>query len=53
MEDKKKGAIQWDLAAWIAIGLGILLIMLIAYFFLKDSGSSAVEFIKNLFRLGR
>lgn len=48
----KKGQVWETLIPWI-IGLLVLVVILMFYFFLSGKGQVAIDFIKNLFRFGR
>lgn len=49
----KKAAIELDVLGWTIIGAVVLAIMVIAYILIRAQGSSAIEFIKNLFGFGK
>ncbi len=55
METKKKSkkAMEVEMIGWIGIAVAILVIMVVGYIILKGKGSSAIDFIQNLFRLRR
>ena len=48
----KKG-IELEALGWWIIGVAVLIIMVIGYIYLKGKGSSALDFIQNLFKFGR
>lgn len=45
----KKGVVS-EYLPWIIIAVAVLVIVLIAIFFLKDSGFTLLDKIKNLFK---
>lgn len=47
---KKIGIIS-EYLPWLLIGMGILAIVMISIFVLKEKGISLIEQIKNLFRM--
>jgi len=47
---KKKG-MEIQVLGWWILGLAILVILVIAFLYLRNNGSNALEFLKNLFRL--
>lgn len=47
---KKTGVIA-DYLPWLLIGMGILVIVMITIFVLKEKGISLIDQIKNLFRM--
>ena len=48
----KKG-MESEMIGWWIIGVGVLIVMIVAYMILKGKGINAIEYIKNLFRFGR
>lgn len=46
---KKKGVVA-DYLPWLLMGVGILVILLIAIFLLKNQGISLIDKIKDIFR---
>jgi len=48
---RKKGMIWDTLLPWL-IGVGVLILMFVAYFILTGKGNSIVDYIKNFFRFG-
>lgn len=48
-----KRGIEAEMIGWIIIGVAVLAVVLIGYFILKNKGISAIDYIKNLFRLRR
>lgn len=47
----KKGVVS-EYLPWIIIAIAVLVIVMIAIFFLKDKGVSVLDFFKNLFGRG-
>jgi cytoskeletal protein RodZ len=50
---KSKRAIELEMLGWWIIAIVILVILVIAYVVLRAKGSSALDFIQNLFRFGK
>ncbi len=48
MKKRDKKAIVSDYLGWIILGVAILAIMFIAFFYLKQSGASLLDKIKGL-----
>ncbi len=46
-------AIGWNYFVPLIIAVVVLALVLISYFALRDSGNGALDFFKNLFRLGK
>ncbi|MEK6890586.1 MAG: hypothetical protein AABX03_00445 [Nanoarchaeota archaeon] len=49
----KKGGFWQDNLGWILLGILVLVFVIGGFIILKQKDSSAIEFIKNLFRLRR
>jgi hypothetical protein len=47
----KKGQL-WDLMIPWVIGIGILILMIILYMSMNESGTGAISYVKNLLRMG-
>lgn len=48
---RKKGMIWDTLLPWL-IGVGVLVLMFVAYFILTGKGNGIIDYIKNIFRFG-
>jgi len=48
---RKKGMIWDTLLPWL-IGVGVLILMFVAYFILTGKGNGIIDYIKNIFRFG-
>jgi len=49
----KKGDIEWDTMIYWIIGILVLVLSFFLYKILSGKGTSALEYLKNLFRFGR
>jgi hypothetical protein len=52
MEKKRKKAMALETLGWWILGAVALIIIILAIIILKGKGSSAVSYIKELFRFG-
>ena len=53
-EKRNKGeAMEISFLSWWVIGIAILIIMLVAIWIMKDSGEGAINFLKNMLRVGK
>ncbi len=46
----KKGAIESEMLGWWILGIAVLVILVIGIFILKGKGTSAIGYIKSMFR---
>lgn len=50
---KSKRAMELEMIGWYGIALLILVILVVGFIILRTKGTSAFDFIQNLFRLRR
>ena len=50
--DDKKG-IELEVLGWIILGIITMVVVIVAYSLLTNKGTSALDFLKNLFTLRR
>jgi len=50
---KDKRGIELEMLGWWIIALVVLAVMVIGFLILSGKGSSAIQYIKNLFRFGQ
>jgi len=52
-QKNKKGDIELDVLGWWILGFAVLLILAIGTWYFFGKGSSAIDYLKNLLRIGR
>lgn len=50
---KSKKGLELEMLGWWIIALAVLVIVILGIMILKGKGGSAIEYIKNLLRIGR
>lgn len=53
MKKMNKKGLEMEMLGYYILGAVVLVIALISYFLLKDKGLGALDFIKNMVRLGK
>ncbi len=48
---KNRKGMELEMLGWIIIGVVVLVIVIMGIIVLKDKGISAIDYIKNLFRM--
>ena len=46
----KKRALELDMLGWLLLGLAVLILVIVIIAILSGKASSAIDFIRNLFR---
>ncbi len=50
---KSKRGMELEVLGWWILGIAVLVLVIIGIIILQGKGSSAIDFIKNLFKFGK